>query len=132
MIATAIFLLAAQPAAPAPPGGDSIVVIGERLKSWRGRVSPTGQAMRCVTERSTRDADIDRIGCDTMVTCITPMRGRIQEAADRRRPRAERQALEASYSRDLTACFTRERDRRIADLAERRYEARNRNQNAQD
>ena len=129
MIAAALLLV--QPAPPASAAQqEEVVVIGQRLANWRGRVRPAGQAMRCVTVRSSGDAEVDRIGCDTMVACITPMRSRIQAASDRSRPRAERQALEAAYSRDLTACFTDQHDRRTAALADRRYRARNGTQDA--
>ncbi len=133
MIVVALLLAQPAPPPPLPPEQQQeLVVIGQRLANWRGRVSPAGQAMRCVTERSSGDPEIDRIGCDTMVICITPIRSRIQAANDRSRPRSERQALEAAYSRDLTACFTEQHDRRTAELAERRYEARNGTHDASD
>lgn len=132
----ALAIMQAQPTPPTPAleaeTQQEIEVIGQRLANWRGRVSPAGQAMRCITERSTGDPEIDRIGCDTMVVCITPIRSRIQSAHDRSRSRSERRTLEAAYSRDLTACFTEQHDRRTADLAERRYQARNGTNDARD
>ncbi len=125
MLTSVLLLLAAQAPALPPAASDELLVIGQRLRDWRGRVSPAGASLRCVTERSTGDPEIDGIGCATMVACIAPMRGRIADAGHRRHSRQQQRALEAAYSRDLTACFTEQHDRRSADLAERRYRARN-------
>lgn len=101
-----------------------IVVIGSKLKTWRARVRSKDGKMGCQTLTSTRDKDIDAIGCSAMAGCLTALRPRLIAAADRKLPAKTRKALNAAASRDLGACVMSRRDDMIADLAERRYQAR--------
>lgn len=124
MIMLALALAYAPPADPPTPPevSEEIVVVGERLKTWRGRITPAGAALRCVTTTSTGDPEVDAIGCGAMVACFTPLRPRMQAALAR--PRRERAALMAPIEREVGACMMERRDQLIAGLAERRYAAR--------
>ena len=123
MITSALFmLLAAQTVAPppAPAVSDELVVIGNRLKGWKGRITPAGTGLRCVTTNSSGDAAVDRIGCGAMVTCFTRDRATLTAEASRRRQAAEQSAA----FRAMGACVRDYHDAATADLAERRYQAR--------
>ena len=124
MIALLLALALQATPSPAAPSED-VVVIGERLKTWRGRIGDTSRTpLRCRTTKSTGDRDIDRIGCDTMVACFSRMRERMAAIGDCRRAKAERESLRASVERDLGVCFDERHDTLIAELAERRFQAR--------
>ena len=80
-----LILLAAAQLAPGGAGGpadpdaapsveEEIVVIGNRLESWRGQATFMNKRPRCKTIASTGDARIDRIGCDAMIHCIVATR----------------------------------------------------------
>jgi hypothetical protein len=123
----ALILLVLQGAAPSqqPAPSEDVVVIGERLKTWRGRIGDVSRnPIRCRTTKSTGDREIDRIGCETMTACFSQMRERIVAAGDRRQPKATRESLRASVERDLGTCFDEHHDALVADLAERRFQAR--------
>jgi hypothetical protein len=130
---TSLLLLLATPEATSPaPVADEIVVIGQRLKTWKGRVAQTRGALGCVTTRSAGDPEVDRIACDAMVACVTPLRHRLEAAGDKRRPKAERQAIRSAVEREVGPCLLERGDTLVADLAERRYQTSSKVQNAQD
>ena len=119
---TLLMLLATQTSAapPAPAVPDEIVVIGNRLKGWKGRITPAGRGLRCVTTTSSGDAEVDRIGCGAMVTCFTRDRARLTAEASRRRQPAQPSAGFEAMGRCVRDFY----EVAIADLAERRYRAR--------
>lgn len=72
MILPLLFLL--QDVSPPPAqDGEDIVVMGKRLDTWRGQYRVRGGQVICRTTKSTRDAEIDAIGCAALVTCLTPI-----------------------------------------------------------
>jgi hypothetical protein len=116
---------AVQIAVPAQPPSADVVVIGQKLKTWRGKIGDMSHSpVRCRTTRSTGDPDVDRIGCEAMVACSSPMQERIAAIADRHQPKAARDALRASLEHDIGACLEVRRDALVAELAERRFQAR--------
>ena len=116
---------ALQIAAPAQPPSADVVVIGQRLKTWKGKVGDAARSpVRCRTVKSTGDRDVDAIGCRTMVECFSKMRGRITALGDRRQPKAAREMLRASVERDIGACVDERHDALVAELAEHRFQAR--------
>ena len=69
----ALLLLAAQPAAaPTPPEND-IVIIGERVRKLKFRIKldKAGRTV-CRITRSSGDAEIDGLACDTARPCVRP------------------------------------------------------------
>jgi hypothetical protein len=116
LAALALLVLSAQalPAAE-PPEVDEVVVIGQRLRGWQGRLKSGGGQFVCTTTKSTRDPDIDAIGCASMVTCHHRLAPKLRNMADRKLPRSTRRALRREVSRDLGTCVTAER-RRLVDL----------------
>lgn len=132
LLSIMFFALALQPAEP-PPSVEvarDIVVIGNKLKDWRARVYEKRGKMLCDTRASSGDKAIDAIGCTAMATCLTELRPRLIASADRKRPATERKALNAAVAKDLGTCTTGRRDTLIADLAERRFQARQGTNNA--
>ena len=125
MLGMLSLLLAVSQAAATPPGVErEIVVIGERLRTWRARYSVRGRQVRCRTTRSTGDREIDAIGCVAFEACIGRLRARIDESDRSDLESATRRSLKAAIRRDLAPCLTAHRDELIADLADRRFRAR--------
>ena len=126
MIAHALTaILAGAQAVPPPPVEHEIMIIGRRLRNWRGHVRLAGRGtLRCVTDRSSTDVDVDRIGGDALVTCMTQMRPRWRAISDRAFDRRTRISMREELQRDLGRCATERRNRLIEELAERRFQAR--------
>ena len=70
---------AQTPPVTAPAAPDSveqqIVVIGEKLKSWKGSVAKAEGRLVCRTRTSTGDRKLDSIRCGAMLTCVRPLEG---------------------------------------------------------
>lgn len=125
-LSTMFFALALQPAEP-PPNVEvdrDIVVIGNKLKDWRARIYERRGKMLCQTRTSSGDKEIDAIGCTAMATCLTELRPRLIASVGRKRPATERKALNAAAAKEFGTCTMGRRDTLIADLAERRFQAR--------
>ncbi|WP_394270493.1 hypothetical protein [Qipengyuania sp.] len=121
MSVLAALALAAAPAAePVALAADQIVVIGERLKTWRGKWRTDKGAARCQTTKSTGDREIDAIGCSALEACVTPLIPRMQAIAASKAPRAERNRLMQAASQPIGPCLVERRGDGIAALAERR------------
>ena len=111
----------AQPAPPAPAAQqEEIRVVGQRLQNWRGKMFSRRGSDRCDTLVSSGDAEIDRVGCSAMAHCYAIHRAGLNEAARRRG--AARNAH--PVYRLMGVCVRDRRDLLVADLAERRYRAR--------
>jgi hypothetical protein len=121
-------LLSAGQGAPAtsPPAvQQEIVVIAQRLRNWRARYAVRGSEMTCATTRSTGDREIDAIGCASFETCVRQLRPRIDESDRTDLARSVRRSMKDAIRRDLRTCVDARRDALIAELADRRFRARN-------
>lgn len=69
----ALLLIAAQPVAVAPPAENDIVIIGQKVRKikFRIKLDKAGQ-VACRITRSSGDADIDSLACDTARPCVRP------------------------------------------------------------
>lgn len=125
LLVASLALAAAQPVAE-PPVVDEIVVMGNKLRDWRGSWRVRDGAVKCKTKRSTGDREIDAIGCDAMVTCMTPLVPQWQAIEDAKLPKAEleRQLNGLLQSAKVTDCFTAARQQSIAALVSARRGAR--------
>ena len=133
MIVTALITAALQTtAAPVPEVQRDIVVIGAKLTEFRTRVWSKDGKMFCRTKKSTGDKDIDAIGCTSAATCMADLRPRLVASADRKLPAAERKRLANEVGRDWYTCTMAKREGMIAELAERRWQARQGTNDAQD
>lgn len=121
----AAFALSLQHApVPTPNVQREIVVIGNKMKAFRTSVRERNGKMVCQTRKSTGDKEIDAIGCTALAGCLTELRPRLDASADRRLPAVERKRLREAVEGDLGTCMITRRDAMIADLAERRWNAR--------
>lgn len=117
----ALLLLAGSAAAPPPAEAPSeIVVIGERLKEWRGTWGSRNGQLACRTTRSTGDAAIDAVGCQALVTCAAPLVPQFQAIAAAKLSKAARQRRMDAVSRSMLPCLQQEREAGIAALADQR------------
>jgi hypothetical protein len=123
-IMVALALQSASVVPPAPLVQEEIVVIGQKLKTWRAQAKFRNGRSRCVTKASTGDKAVDAIGCTALVTCFTQLHPRLVDSADKRRSPAVRKEMNAAIARDMTTCVSAQRETLIAELAERRYQAR--------
>jgi hypothetical protein len=119
MSLVAALLLAAVPSQASVDAGE-IVVLADKLKDWKGTWGSKKGALACRTTRSTGDADIDTIGCQTLVTCATPLVPQFHAIAAAKLSRAERQRQMDSASRSMLPCLEQQREAGIAALADRR------------
>ena len=71
-------LAAATAVVPPPPEvAQEIVVIGRKMKIWKGGVSKVGGQMVCKTTKSSGDKPVDAINCGAMLSCLRPLEPRI-------------------------------------------------------
>jgi hypothetical protein len=123
MMTLALLLVQAAPA-PSPLAAaaeDDIVVIGNRLNGWDGKISYTFGIRNCRTTKSTGDKEIDTIGCRVLADCFLPMKQRIIGAAKAAGRDAEkRKAAQAPLNAELTACVNARRAALINELLDRR------------
>jgi len=125
MILMSLLLATAPVAAPADPAVEQdILVIGRKLETWTAKYSVRGSRMRCRTKKSSGDAEIDAIGCTAFRECTVQHLPRLTASDDRALERRVRLDMKAAIKRDLAACTRSRLDELIADLAERRSEAR--------
>ena len=123
-----ILLLAALQAAPIPqPREDDVVVIGRRVREWRGtfKADKNGVSRQCRTKRSTGDLEIDAIGCEATVTCYTQVHGKVAAimAATKSRKEANRR-MASIMNAEMTPCMDRTYRPLVAALAQKRRAAR--------
>lgn len=107
-----------------PTVEDEVTVIGRRLGGWRGSLKTRNGVARCVTRRSTGDRDIDRIGCDAMITCLPRFESEFKAVLAGRHDEDMRDRMNVDINRRLTACVEDRHDQLVAALAERRAESR--------
>lgn len=120
MIAAALLQVAAATAAPVPAEASEIVVIGRRLAEWRGTWGEKKGMLACRTTRSTGDAEIDALGCRTLVACAAPKVPEFRAIAATKLPKRERNRRMTAASQAMMPCLTQTREREIAALADRR------------
>lgn len=118
-------LAATQPAVEAP-AEDEIVVMGNKLRTWRGTWRVSDGVVKCKTKRSTGDREIDAIGCSAMVTCMTPLVPQWQAIEDAKLSKGEleRRLNVLLQSANVTDCFSKAREQSIAALVSARRSAR--------
>ena len=120
MVAT-LALAAAQPAAE-PVADNEIVVIGNKLRDWRGNWRMRKGVLSCKTTRSTGDKAIDALGCDAMVACIAPIARQI-DAIDVKKVgkgTAQQQVNRLFESTKVWDCMSTRREAGIVALAAER------------
>ena len=120
-------VLAAAPVAttaPAPEVEQEIVVLGEKLKYWRGNWKSRKGKFSCKTTKSTGDKAIDKIGCDALQHCAAPRVGEIEAIYAAKHDKATREKLLAPINKAVGECLVETRNDGIAELAGMRAAAR--------
>lgn len=120
MLLMLMMTLAADQAAPMSPTQDEIVVIGQRLSRWTGKYEIRGAKMKCSTKTSTKDIEIDAIGCQAFQICADTLQSRIAASDDTQLDKKTRLAMKVELRRDLTDCVMVRRAELIEALAARR------------
>lgn len=115
MLAALLFLQATPVTNPAD--ANEIVVLGERLKEWRGSFRVHDGQPACKTVRSSGDTAIDAIGCETMVQCMRPIIPQADAIFASVPEKAERERLLNELIKGQTGCLTEIRNAAIAKLA---------------
>jgi len=116
------FLLLAVGPADVPPVAEAreIVVIGEKLKQWRGDWGSRNGVLSCRTTKSTGDAEIDAVGCQALVACAAPQVSRFQAIAAGKASRSARRRQMDAAAQAMMPCLAEQRAAGIAALADRR------------
>ncbi|OYY64849.1 hypothetical protein [Sphingomonas sp. 28-62-11] len=132
MFAAALLFVAPQVvAAETSDVADEVIVVGRRLKNWRGKASFKGSTATCKTTISTGDQEIDGIGCQALEVCLPPLQGRVDASNAKGIKPAVRKKMVTALNSDLAACVRERRDVLIADLVDRRFEERQRKTDAE-
>ena len=106
--------------APVDPAADEIVVIGRKLKTWRGSVRSNRRGTSCRTRTSSGDPQIDAIGCAAMLHCWPATLPRFQASTAKGIAPADRKRLQTDANAALVSCLTIEHRTRVEALADRR------------
>lgn len=116
-------LLVAQASGGPGVAAEAVVITG-KLKKWTARYEVRGASSVCRTKTSSGDGEVDAIGCAAFNRCLAPLQSRIDASDAKAVPNRERKAMKSAIKADLSSCTTRTRDQLVAELAERRFEAR--------
>jgi hypothetical protein len=123
MFALALFSLAPATVGAPPVMSDEnreIVVIGQKLKNWRGVFKQRKGNYICTTKRSTGDKMIDQIGCDALLKCATPRGPEINAIFSANKDKKAREQLTKPINDSIGECLFETRNDGIAALAEKR------------
>ena len=96
---------AATPVASEEAVAQEIVVIGEKLKDWKGGVYKKDGRLTCRTEESSGDLGVDTIRCAAMVKCYAPRVEELDRIANEDSPRAERNAKMQVIAEEVVPCI---------------------------
>lgn len=107
------------------PQEQEVVVIGNRLKAFRGHWRSNGSRSACEVQRSSGDREVDAIGCAVITDCSRAVEPRIVAIArDRALNAAGRRAAMTPINAELGRCMQTRHDAAVTALADRRAAAR--------
>lgn len=119
VLAALIFLQTAPEAAEPAPDSD-IVVLGQKLRNWKGTWRSRKGAVSCRTTKSSGDPEVDAVSCEGLIACLSPDAARIEVLMHGKGKRAERQSALNELLAGKKACLDDRHKRGIAALADRR------------
>ncbi|MEY4953169.1 MAG: hypothetical protein RL299_1593 [Pseudomonadota bacterium] len=102
------------------PQEAEITVIAHKLKNWRGDWTLRGDKIVCKVRKSTGDRQIDAVGCEAFVVCLTPRVPQFKAISDSKLERKVKDAQVLEEMKAAIPCIDQERSDRIAALADRR------------
>lgn len=111
-----------------PTQTDEVLVIGQKLQTWRASCRTEGAAFACRTKRSSGDREVDAIGERSMEACFPAIRPRYEASQAKGVTVAQRKAIMTAANDDYGRCMIKKRDTLISALADRRAAARLRGQ----
>lgn len=124
MIALFALLAIGQTAAAEPPppdpANDIIVRSIRKLEDWRAVLVFQDDKPRCRIVKSTDDADIDAIGCATMVQCFVTTKPQFMALNNRALSASKRRSMRTAANREMEECFKTTRRTMMVDLTNRR------------
>ncbi len=120
MILLAIALQTATAPPPETQVAEEIVVIGEKMKTWRATMRLSKKGAECTVKVSTGDAAIDRIGCTAMEQCWPDFLPRFEATRAKDVTAADRKTRTAALNKELGTCVMAKRETAIAELADAR------------
>jgi hypothetical protein len=116
-----LLALALQPVIAEPAAKQQeIVVIGQKLKTWRGVIKTRKGIPTCKTRKSSGDKAIDAIGCDAMMACWLPQQDNLSNLKMTSLNKAEFDSLSKPIFEKIGTCLVEKREDGIAALASRR------------
>lgn len=127
-----LLLLGAQAAAPAATGtprpidpkvAAQVPVIAGKLEQWQGAWGAVSGKLACKTLKSTGDAEIDALGCASMMACVKPAYPALKAIADGAGAKADKQRKISAKLATLQPCMKQHRGQGIAELALKRGRA---------
>jgi hypothetical protein len=119
-----LLLLLQDAPAPDPDTAQEIVVIGQKLKTWRASIRFRKGGAQCRIRQSTGDAEIDRIGCGAVEQCWPQFLPGFEATRAKGVGAADRKARTEQLNQALGTCVMAKREALIAALAEKRAAAR--------
>ena len=132
MSVLASLLLAQSAAAIAPPAlptfdappseavAREIVVIGRKMKVWKGGIYKKGDRLACRIKVSSKDKDVDAIRCGAMLRCFAPEEAEFDRIAALDVPTKERNRMMQAHAESLTPCLDAAHEAGMRYLAESR------------
>lgn len=124
MLALLVAATPLAPVAPTPAVTQEIVVMGKKLKTWKGGVSKVGGRMICKTRTSSGDKALDAIRCGAMLTCMKPVEPRIDALMASAATTSEKKTGLAAMTSGVEKCAATYEAGAVARLAEDRVEDR--------
>ena len=106
--------------APPPEVTDQILVISERLKSWKGGLYKKDGKLTCRIKQSTGDREIDAIRCGALLGCFAPKAAEMDAASESDLPEAEREKRMQKIAESTKPCLELMHRRGTSKLAEMR------------
>jgi hypothetical protein len=103
-----LMTVAAEPANTSDQG-EEIIVIGEKLKSWRGTIRTHDGQQVCKTTKSTGDKAIDAIGCGAMLACFAPEQERLDALQKSSKDAEEYRRVSEPVFEAIGACLAEKR-----------------------
>lgn len=108
---------AAEPREVPPAVARQVPIIAGKLQNWRGVWGAVDGKLACKTVKSSGDADIDKIGCSSLVACIKPHYGELKAIADSKASAADKKRRIGAKLKALDPCLHEQRGNGIAALA---------------
>lgn len=99
---------------------DEIVVIGEKLSTWKGKTYVKKGVRKCKSIKSSGDKAIDAIGCEAMLYCMSNLTPQIDQITATAKNKAEAAKLMAPLYAELGNCVAEQRSLGVARLAHAR------------